>query len=119
MIRFACATCRNAIETPDDRAGDKMACPVCGQKLLIPPPLSRRKKTVLGQLLPSAEPAPPEDASRAALDIPPEPAPLDTNEWTTPTQPSRTGSLVLTLFIVGTLVLVILFAVVLNSGNGK
>lgn len=37
MIRFRCPTCRKVLKAPDDRAGRKIECPGCGQRLQIPP----------------------------------------------------------------------------------
>jgi hypothetical protein len=57
MIRCLCPTCRAVLEFPDHKAGTKIPCPVCSQRLLIPPPV--RSHTVLGQPLPtSATPQP-------------------------------------------------------------
>src|SRR4051794_8833415 len=40
-IRCQCPNCKAIIEAPPDRAGDKIACFRCGQRLQIPvPPLS-------------------------------------------------------------------------------
>ena len=36
MIRFACPTCKSVLHSPDQTAGGKVACPQCGQRLLIP-----------------------------------------------------------------------------------
>jgi DNA-directed RNA polymerase subunit RPC12/RpoP len=53
MIRFACPTCQSVLDSPDDSAGDKLACPRCGQRLQVPtPPAPPPNKTVLGALLP-------------------------------------------------------------------
>ncbi|MHB1423152.1 MAG: TFIIB-type zinc ribbon-containing protein [Gemmataceae bacterium] len=39
MIRFACPTCKAALQAPAQTAGDKVACPKCGQRVLIPNPV--------------------------------------------------------------------------------
>lgn len=50
MIRFGCPTCRSVLESPERKAGDKIACPKCGQRLQVPAP--PRNKTVLGTIFP-------------------------------------------------------------------
>lgn len=65
-VRFACPSCRAAIQVAADRAGGKMACPKCGQRLQVP---AQPNRTVLGQLLPPA-------ATQAQGD-PPEVLPAD------------------------------------------
>jgi hypothetical protein len=53
MIRFLCPRCRALLEKPENVAGDKFACPACGQKLQVPqpPPTPPQGKTVLGEIL--------------------------------------------------------------------
>jgi hypothetical protein len=51
MIQFACPACRTLNKSPDDQAGGKAACKLCGQRLLIPNPTPAI--TVLGQLVPN------------------------------------------------------------------
>src|SRR5262249_8792485 len=61
MIRFACPACQTALKVSGKRAGAKVACLKCGQRLLVPrPDQLPRKKTLLGRLLPErkSEPAP-------------------------------------------------------------
>jgi DNA-directed RNA polymerase subunit M/transcription elongation factor TFIIS len=55
MIRFTCPACKSVLESPPHKGGDKVACPKCGQRLLIPNPVkpAARNKTVLGEELPS------------------------------------------------------------------
>lgn len=55
MIRFSCPTCKSLLQAPPVKAGEKVACPKCGQRLLIPNPVkpAARNKTVLGVPLPS------------------------------------------------------------------
>jgi hypothetical protein len=54
VIRFSCPTCSKVLKAPDHGAGRKIACPGCGQRLLIPPPLRVENKTVLGELMPDS-----------------------------------------------------------------
>ncbi|MBL8794286.1 MAG: hypothetical protein JNM56_10295 [Planctomycetia bacterium] len=60
MIAFLCPTCHTALNRDDREAGTKIACPSCGQRLLIPdlppPPTPPQPvpKTVLGLLQPAA-----------------------------------------------------------------
>jgi predicted Zn finger-like uncharacterized protein len=56
MIRFSCPKCQAVIKVDDHRAGEKVYCPTCSQKLLIPtpPPPPVPNPTVLGQLEPTA-----------------------------------------------------------------
>ena len=50
MIRFACPACSVVtMNCPDDKAGVKVGCPRCGQRLEIPP---APKGTMLGKPLP-------------------------------------------------------------------
>ncbi|GEM_PF-6749231 len=53
MIRFRCGNCQTLCSYPT--AGEKVSCPKCGQKLLVPslPPPPAQNKTVLGVLEPS------------------------------------------------------------------
>lgn len=39
MIRFACPTCKAVLKAPPRKAGDEVACPKCGQRVLIPNPV--------------------------------------------------------------------------------
>jgi DNA-directed RNA polymerase subunit RPC12/RpoP len=55
MIRFGCPVCKTALECPDRKAGRKLPCPKCGQRLLVPSPT--RNQTMLGEALPSKAPA--------------------------------------------------------------
>jgi S1-C subfamily serine protease len=55
MIRFACPTCHKALSAPDEKAGLKLPCPGCGQRLQIPVPFASR--TMLGELLPAGQAA--------------------------------------------------------------
>jgi hypothetical protein len=57
MIRFLCPACRAVLEFPDHKAGTKIPCPVCSQRLLIPPPVQAQNKTILGQPLPESPPS--------------------------------------------------------------
>src|SRR5690349_5212244 len=50
MIRFACPACQSHLKSPDDKAGAKIACPKCGQKVRVPEPPD--SGTVLGVPLP-------------------------------------------------------------------
>jgi DNA-directed RNA polymerase subunit RPC12/RpoP len=57
MIRFTCPTCRAILGCPDHKAGRKMPCPKCGQRLLVPNPIkpAANNKTVLGEPLPAPD----------------------------------------------------------------
>jgi DNA-directed RNA polymerase subunit RPC12/RpoP len=60
MIRCLCPTCRAVLEYPDDKAGQKVHCPKCTERLLVPSPVRVQNHTVLGQLLttsPNPKPA--------------------------------------------------------------
>jgi DNA-directed RNA polymerase subunit RPC12/RpoP len=61
LISFLCPTCRTGINRDETEAGTKIACPSCGQRLLIPQPPALPspapqpvQKTVLGLLQPAA-----------------------------------------------------------------
>jgi len=56
MICFSCPTCKFVLQSPAQDAGNKIECPKCGQRLLIPNPAkpAASNKTVLGSLLPSS-----------------------------------------------------------------
>lgn len=58
---FNCPSCSKSLSTPDETAGNKVECPKCGQRILIPSP---KNKTKLGQIVdesPSITPSvPPE-----------------------------------------------------------
>jgi DNA-directed RNA polymerase subunit RPC12/RpoP len=52
MIRFGCPRCKAVLEVQDRRAGDKVPCPRCGQRILVPdapaPRPAPENATVLG-----------------------------------------------------------------------
>jgi DNA-directed RNA polymerase subunit RPC12/RpoP len=80
MIRYACPRCRGILESPDDKAGSKVACPRCQQRLRVPalPP----NKTVLAPLVSYEPPAPPATiplppSSQAPAVPPPQAIPVD------------------------------------------
>jgi DNA-directed RNA polymerase subunit RPC12/RpoP len=52
MIRFSCPNCGKHLKAPDEGAGQKVSCPGCSRRLLIPPPVLQQNKTVLGQIMP-------------------------------------------------------------------
>ena len=52
-IRFACPACNAVMNAPDNKAGLKVSCLHCGQRLLVPGP---PPGTVLARLLPLNEP---------------------------------------------------------------
>ncbi|MGH7169139.1 MAG: hypothetical protein ACRELG_02535 [Gemmataceae bacterium] len=60
MIRFTCPTCKTVLQAPGEKAGEKVACPKCGQRLLAPNPVKpgAGNKTVLGSLLPDSAGSP-------------------------------------------------------------
>jgi hypothetical protein len=53
MIRFACPACRSVLEAPNHKAGKKLACPKCAQRIQIPGAAKpkARNVTVLGSLV--------------------------------------------------------------------
>jgi DNA-directed RNA polymerase subunit RPC12/RpoP len=64
MIRFSCPRCQSLLEQPIDAAGQKLPCPVCGQRLQVP--ALPENRTVLANLIPdnqvvagSSAPSPP------------------------------------------------------------
>jgi hypothetical protein len=60
-MRFACPTCQAVMNAPDGKAGVKVTCPKCGQRLQIPAP---PKGTIL------AKPLPPKRQSSAGRTAP-------------------------------------------------
>jgi DNA-directed RNA polymerase subunit RPC12/RpoP len=38
VTQFHCSNCQRLLETPDDTAGVRFACPVCGQQMEVPVP---------------------------------------------------------------------------------
>jgi S1-C subfamily serine protease len=64
MIRFCCPTCKKILQATESQAGQKVACPGCGQRLQIPAP--PRNKTVLGSILAGNDPAAGQDAAPVA-----------------------------------------------------
>ena len=72
MIRYTCAKCKKALESPASFAGTKLNCPSCNQRLQIPltqPPPSQTpvNKTILA--LPEGATLP--DASQGRVSRPP------------------------------------------------
>jgi outer membrane biosynthesis protein TonB/DNA-directed RNA polymerase subunit RPC12/RpoP len=67
MIRFQCPVCNSVINAQDERTGDKIACPKCGQRLQIPTP-PRPKPTPTVPLVAPAQiqPAAPSLGKKAA-----------------------------------------------------
>jgi hypothetical protein len=55
MIHFACPVWKTELREQRDRAGAKMTCPTCGQRLQVPYPATQ--KTVLGSMLPGGHDA--------------------------------------------------------------
>ncbi|MHB1423154.1 MAG: TFIIB-type zinc ribbon-containing protein [Gemmataceae bacterium] len=57
MIRFFCPACKSVLQAPPVQAGEKVVCPKCGQRMLIPNPVkpAASNKTVLGSLLPESK----------------------------------------------------------------
>lgn len=59
MVRFQCPSCRKVLDAQEQQCGQKIQCPGCGQRLLIPPPTQVRSKTVLAESMPGpASPSP-------------------------------------------------------------
>jgi DNA-directed RNA polymerase subunit M/transcription elongation factor TFIIS len=44
VIRFACPSCKAILESLEDVAGGKVACPRCAQRILVPLPASNKTK---------------------------------------------------------------------------
>lgn len=101
MIRFSCPACQKILKVSDHGAGRKVPCPRCGQRLLIPPPVQERNKTVLGQPVPdvgASFPSPPSGVTPSASGLPSAPPSTPPNSATQqqpPTNPSDPGSLLL------------------------
>jgi uncharacterized protein YbaR (Trm112 family) len=72
MIRFACPVCSVAMEVPDQKGGEKIACLKCGQKVRIP---SQTNKTLLGVMLPPVTPPTPSTIASPAYHASPLPQP--------------------------------------------
>lgn len=73
-MQFRCPSCSQSMQCPDDLAGKKAICPKCGQKVLIPPPVSlpnAANKTLLGH--------PEPDGTRPDAAAAPAPIPLATH----------------------------------------
>ncbi len=86
MIRFACPRCRTSFEAVDQRAGSKVNCPKCQQRMQIP--LPPRDRTILAPLM-EGPTAPPMTPPPVAL-----PAPIlaTAAPASTPQQPFRATS---------------------------
>jgi DNA-directed RNA polymerase subunit RPC12/RpoP len=67
MMLFACPACRSLNESPEHLAGSKVACRVCGQRLLVPG--LAPAKTLLGQPVPDS-PAPRPDLVEPVKEAP-------------------------------------------------
>ncbi len=69
-VRFQCPACKSVLKTSERKVGEKVACPKCGQRLLIPPPArvpaQVENRTVLGRPLPDSGTPSPVSASRSA-----------------------------------------------------
>jgi hypothetical protein len=51
-VRFQCPACQSVLECPERKAGEKIVCPKCGQRLQIPRPAPpQRNRTVLGRVM--------------------------------------------------------------------
>lgn len=74
-IRFTCPTCLMVIESPDAAANQKVECPKCTQRLLVPPLDESKRKTVLGMPATQEQPTPPKAVSQkkgdATSNLPP------------------------------------------------
>jgi hypothetical protein len=55
MIRFLCPSCKSLLECADAKAGTKVGCPRCHQRLQVPvpPKVEAPGRTVLGSLVPA------------------------------------------------------------------
>jgi DNA-directed RNA polymerase subunit RPC12/RpoP len=63
VISFQCPACKKVLKVTDASAGKKGACPSCGQRLKVPPPVQNRNKTVLGRPLKGRDTSLPEPPS--------------------------------------------------------
>jgi S1-C subfamily serine protease len=70
MIRFPCPSCKNILNAPDDRAGQRLACPGCKQPVQVPTAMVTAKPPAPSPLTLEA-PAPAPAASEPAA--PPRP----------------------------------------------
>jgi hypothetical protein len=113
--RFLCPHCGKQLKAPEHAAGRIISCPKCSQSLVIPPPIQTTEQTppeseVGGQLVPF---------DRRPIETQPEiiyqpPAPVVIH-FETPSQPNKTGPLLLSLLIVAILVLGVVVLVVMNA----
>src|SRR6516162_7759575 len=75
MIRFQCPRCKGILESPDQKAGDKVNCPKCQQRLQVPG--LPREKTILAASVPNppspSSPAPPQAIPVLLEEIPNQP----------------------------------------------
>src|SRR5262245_32333490 len=92
MIRFACPACKAVLESPDQKAGSKVNCPKCGQRLQIPGAPVSRSRTVLGALLPGGRPKVIEQPPTTAPAPKPQKPPLAPSVPQPPRQPTQPRS---------------------------
>ena len=52
-IAFACSSCRQSLEAPEEMAGEDIACPSCQAVITIPGPSAPRKETAAAPGCPS------------------------------------------------------------------
>jgi hypothetical protein len=97
VIRFSCPRCNAVLRASDRRAGDKIPCPKCRQRLQIPGP--PRNKTVLAPVVPTPiviDPGPPPPKSLPANTPPPPVHPEMPHTW----GPKPPGLRAILLFLV-------------------
>lgn len=50
MIEFKCPRCQNTLQCHGQKAGSKLPCPSCGQRLQVPTPPPQLDQTIMGEL---------------------------------------------------------------------
>lgn len=94
QIRFLCPTCKSVMEAPIDKAGNKINCLKCGQRLQIPPP--EHAKTVLASGLGVHDEVPKPKSKSSAQITSPQPAVLPPVAKHAPPPPSSSTSVPIT-----------------------
>jgi DNA-directed RNA polymerase subunit RPC12/RpoP len=69
MIRCRCPSCGTVLEASAEQGGSKVACPTCGQRLLVPPP--SRERTALAPRVEGGGTEPPAIPSLEPFRAPP------------------------------------------------
>src|SRR6516162_2874919 len=84
MLRYMCPRCKSVLESPEQKAGDKVSCPKCQQRLQVPG--LPRDKTILAPPIPGP--------SSPSSPIPPQAIPVVLEEIP---KPSRRRKMVMVL----------------------